>query len=103
LILQFFLNNLLVLVIGAIQIIFFKLISFRLPTNHQNFVDLCAITNISVFIIDEPLHGYYIHGKYLQKSEIPFTTLITQMYVNNNNDKRGLDNNDPNQIQTYEL
>jgi len=58
LILQFFLDNLLILVIGGIQIIFFKLISFRFPTNHQNFVDLCAITNISVFIIDEPLHGY---------------------------------------------
>ena len=28
-----------------------------------NFVDLCSVSNISVFIVDENQHGYYIHGR----------------------------------------
>lgn len=29
----------------------------------NDFVDACSVANISVFILDEPFHGYYIHGK----------------------------------------
>jgi len=29
----------------------------------DDFVDLCAVTNTSVFIFDQDLHGYYIHGE----------------------------------------
>ncbi|CAK8995416.1 unnamed protein product [Durusdinium trenchii] len=29
----------------------------------NDFMDVCSIANISVFILDEPFHGYYIHGK----------------------------------------
>lgn len=34
-------------------------------TGHDlnDFIDVCSIANISVFILDEPFHGYYIHGK----------------------------------------
>lgn len=32
------------------------------PLPHEDFVDLCAISNISIIIFDEALHGYYIHG-----------------------------------------
>jgi hypothetical protein len=28
-----------------------------------NFIDLCSVSNISVFILDETYHGYYIHGR----------------------------------------
>ncbi|CAF4599618.1 unnamed protein product [Rotaria sp. Silwood1] len=28
-----------------------------------NFVDLCSVSNISVFILDQNYHGYYIHGR----------------------------------------
>ena len=28
----------------------------------QNFVDLCVVSNISILILDDSLHGYYIHG-----------------------------------------
>ena len=28
-----------------------------------NFIDLCSVSNISVFILDEDQHGYYIHGR----------------------------------------
>jgi meckelin len=28
-----------------------------------NFIDLCSVSNISVFILDQNRHGYYIHGR----------------------------------------
>ena len=28
-----------------------------------NFIDLCSVANISVFILDQYTHGYYIHGR----------------------------------------
>jgi meckelin len=28
-----------------------------------NFIDLCSVTNISVFILVENQYGYYIHGR----------------------------------------
>ena len=31
--------------------------------NITDFIDLCSLGNISVLILDEPMHGYYIHGK----------------------------------------
>lgn len=33
-----------------------------MPMPYEDFVDLCAISNISLIIFDEALHGYYIHG-----------------------------------------
>lgn len=39
-----------------------RLFSFLSPMPMHNFVDLCSITNISVFIFDQRIHGYYIHG-----------------------------------------
>jgi meckelin len=29
----------------------------------MNFIDLCSVANISVFIFDQTRHGYYIHGR----------------------------------------
>ena len=29
----------------------------------MNFVDLCSVCNISLFILDKSHHGYYIHGR----------------------------------------
>jgi meckelin len=26
-------------------------------------VDLCSVANISIIIIDDSLHGYYLHGE----------------------------------------
>jgi len=28
-----------------------------------DFVDVCSVANVSVLFMDEPFHGYYIHGK----------------------------------------
>lgn len=32
------------------------------PLPHEDFIDLCCLSNISLVIFDHPLHGYYIHG-----------------------------------------
>jgi meckelin len=32
------------------------------PLPIENFIDLCSVSNISIIIFDEALHGYYIHG-----------------------------------------
>jgi meckelin len=29
----------------------------------MNFIDLCSVCNISLFILDKSHHGYYIHGR----------------------------------------
>lgn len=34
-----------------------------MPYPHEDFVDLCSIANVSIFILDDNLHGYYIHGE----------------------------------------
>ena len=39
-----------------------KLLMTWFPTKVQEFCDLCAVSNISVYILDENVHGYYIHG-----------------------------------------
>ena len=33
-----------------------------MPLPAEEFVDLCSVCNVSIFIFDETLHGYYIHG-----------------------------------------
>jgi meckelin len=33
------------------------------PTPIQDFADLCSVANISIFILDSELHGFYLHGR----------------------------------------
>jgi meckelin len=39
------------------------LLSTWIATPFHDFVDLCSVANVSMFILDEALHGFYIHGK----------------------------------------
>ena len=61
-VLRFFLTSFLILIIGYTQVVLKKIFSIWFPTPAANFVDLCSVSNISVFILDQSLHGYYIHG-----------------------------------------
>lgn len=61
-VLRFFLTTFLLLIIGYPQYIIKKLLSTWFPTDVQNFTDLCSVSNISIFVLDQSLHGYYIHG-----------------------------------------
>lgn len=39
------------------------MVSTWMPTSIQEFTDLCSISNISIFMFDSYLHGYYLHGQ----------------------------------------
>ncbi|EGR34301.1 transmembrane protein isoform cra_b, putative [Ichthyophthirius multifiliis] len=62
-VLRYFISCIVYLLTGIIQIIFRRMIIIWVPTQIQNFTDLCSVANISIFIMDEQLHGYYLHGK----------------------------------------
>ena len=62
LILRFFLTSFLFIVISYVQLVLRKVFSTWFPTPTQAFIDLCIVSNISILILDDSLHGYYIHG-----------------------------------------
>jgi len=45
------------------QLVFRRLFNIWFPLPIEDFVDLCSVANISLFILDDNLHGYYIHGE----------------------------------------
>ena len=47
---------------SLVEIILVRPLQIWLPLKKQEFMDLCSVSNISVFILDGLLHGYYIHG-----------------------------------------
>jgi len=49
--------------LGFVQYLSRYILKCVFPFKSEDFVDLCSITNISVFIFDQDLHGYYIHGE----------------------------------------
>ncbi|XP_075682080.1 meckelin isoform X2 [Rhinoderma darwinii] len=52
------------LAIGGLQILFFSGIYERFVEDKiRQFVDLCSMSNISVFILSHRCYGYYIHGR----------------------------------------
>ncbi|CAD8069334.1 unnamed protein product [Paramecium sonneborni] len=62
-VIQYFLCAFLYMTIGLAQIIIQKLFDIWFPILVEDFVDLCAISNVSILILDDVLHGYYIHGE----------------------------------------
>lgn len=66
-------DSLRLVLINIIKIVIRKLFDIWFPIAIEDFVDLCTIANISIFIIDDVLHGfiyclymfyrYYIHGE----------------------------------------
>ncbi|XP_071959676.1 meckelin-like [Antedon mediterranea] len=63
-VLRFAMATTLYLVIGSFQWIFFTFIYERfIENNLQNFVDLCSMANVSIFVLANRKYGYYIHGR----------------------------------------
>ena len=57
-------ERILVSTLAIIQYLAYTLIYQRLFEDKiVNFIDLCSVANISVFILDQNTHGYYIHGR----------------------------------------
>jgi len=105
-ILLFFIVATLFLVIGTVQyaIVGIKKLA-NLPADYQNFVDLCAVSNISCLIMDQEFHGYYIHGQApWSSSDVPLSVLKREM------DKEGMGGNlirgldqEHKDLQTFEI
>ena len=62
-VLKFFLSAFLFLCIMAAQYLLEALNSYFNSLKFQEFMDLCSVSNISLLIMDQYYHGYYIHGK----------------------------------------
>jgi len=45
------------------QLIVVRLASIKVGHDLHDFVDACSLANVSVFIMDQPFHGFYIHGQ----------------------------------------
>jgi len=60
---QFALGTSIWLAILLAQLIVRRVASIFFGNEHHDFVDVCSVANVSVFFLDEPFHGYYIHGK----------------------------------------
>lgn len=70
-------------------------------------VDLCTLANISLIIMDEPTHGYYIHGKApWGKADIPLHVIQRKLQDEVNSEygpgSRGLTKLDD-RIQSFEI
>ncbi|CAN2389238.1 Meckelin (Transmembrane protein 67) [Pristimantis euphronides] len=52
------------LAVGLVQVLFFIFIYERFFEDKiKQFVDLCSLSNVSVFILTHKCYGYYIHGR----------------------------------------
>ncbi|CAF2968602.1 unnamed protein product [Rotaria sp. Silwood2] len=66
-----------------------------------NFIDLCAVSNISVFILDENYHGYYIHGRSPHgMTDVNMKEILINLHREENrmSGTRGLQNSSDDQI-----
>jgi len=66
-----------------------------------NFIDLCSVSNISVFILDQNQHGYYIHGRSPHGlTDVNMKQVIMNLHREENQmiGTRGLQNNSNEQI-----
>jgi meckelin len=62
-ILQHFLSSWILIMAGIGHIFFSRFFQLWIPLKKQEFMDLLCVSNISVFILDQSLHGYYLHGQ----------------------------------------
>ncbi|XP_041455503.1 meckelin-like [Lytechinus variegatus] len=63
-ILRFGMASGLYILVGVVQWLFYTLIYERFVEDAlRNFVDLCSMANISVFVLSQNNYGFYIHGR----------------------------------------
>lgn len=105
-VLKFFLDCSVMMIIGCVTYIIRRLMSRFEPTCVENLIDLCYISNISIFILDSPFHGYYIHGYNPQKqSDANLAGIIRglQREAEKKSTTKGLDESDHTGLQTFEI
>ncbi|XP_030060414.1 meckelin [Microcaecilia unicolor] len=93
------------LAVGAVQVIFMVVIYERFVEGKiQQFVDLCSVSNISVFILMHRCYGFYIHGRSVHGlADVNMETMIQHLRKEKENlcPLRGLEPNS--EVQTFEI
>ena len=108
-VLRNFIASIIVLASASVELVLVRLLQIWLPLKKQEFMDLCSVSNISVFILDGLLHGYYIHGlSPIGKADVNYDELFTFLNVEGAGTmrNRGLENDndeDHNKNQSYEM
>lgn len=105
-VLHYFLTCSLLLIIGYTQFVLRKVLSNWIATPIQNFIDLCSVSNISVLVLDEYLHGYYIHGVSPNGfSELSIDELLESLNkeASGKSRPRGILPEDKSGLQTFEV
>jgi meckelin len=105
-ILMHFLGSFVLILCGLGHYMFWHIIQFAVPLKKDDFIDLCCVANTSVFILDQSLHGYYIHGQSpAGKSDTNLDELLRFLDEEGTGKAkgRGLVDKDPDNLQTYEL
>lgn len=77
-----------------------------IPLNQQDFIDLCCVSNISVFILDDSMHGYYIHGiSPGGKADLNLDELLMALEEEGSDrvKGRGFSEKENDNLQTYEI
>ena len=76
--LRYFITTFVLVVTGLVHYFLCRILNLILiPLKKNEFLDLCSVVNISVIILDDKLHGYYIHGQSpIIKADTNFSELI---------------------------
>ena len=91
---------------GLTQYALVRLVQLWLPLKKTEFLDLCSVSNISVFLLDSSSHGYYIHGQSpLGKADTNFDELVRFLEEEGKGKirGRGITDDDGDELQSYEM
>ena len=105
--LRYFITTFILVITGLVQYFLRRILNLILiPLKKNEFLDLCSVANISVIILDDKLHGYYIHGQSpFGKADTNFSELI-QFLEEERKGKirgRGLTGDEEDNLQSYEI
>ncbi len=62
-VLKLFLTSWILIMGGICHLFVAKFFQIWVPLKKTEFIDLLCVSNVSVFILDQSLHGYYLHGQ----------------------------------------
>ena len=105
-VLRHFIGTFVLICSGIGHLMFYFFFQICIPLSKQEFIDLCCVSNISVFILDQSLHGYYIHGiSPAGKADSNLDELLNALEEEGTGKVkgRGLIEKDDDNLQTYEL
>ena len=105
-ILRHFIGTFVLFISGITQYYLRRILQFQFPMKKMEFLDLCSVANISVFILEDSLHGYYIHGQSpLGKADTNLAELVKFLEEEGKGKirGRGLTEDENDDLQSYEI